>query len=184
MARRTFHIDAELVQALKRGEARALDNMYDKYWEHLLAISYKFLKDKDHAEEVVQEVFIALWNRKDQLQIDNLPNYLATAVKFSTFRFLQSAKRRKEIEEAVYINEFVKADDKIEAKFLKEYVDDLVEELPTKCKLVFRLSRDEQMTNGEISEELSISKKAVEWHITNALKAIRKGLKYLKVILF
>lgn len=183
MARKYLHTDEDLLLGLKAGETSALDKIYDKYWESLLAISYKFVKDKAHAEEVVQEVFISLWRRKEQLDIDNFPNYLATAVKFSTFRFLQSTKRRKEIEEAVYISESVKADDSIEAKFLKEYVDGLVEELPIKCKLVFRLSRDEQMSNQEISEELSITKKAVEWHITNALKAIRKGLNKLKILL-
>ncbi len=182
MTRKYLHTDEDLLRGLKAGDTSALDNTYDKYWETLLAISYKFVKDKVYAEEIVQEVFISLWRRREQLEIDNLPSYLATAVKFSTFRFLQSAKRRKEVEEAVYISESVKADDKIEAKFLKEYVDGVVEELPRKCRVVFRLSRDEQMSNQEISEELAITKKAVEWHITNALKAIRKELNKLKML--
>lgn len=184
MANRSEHNDIELVKALKADDTNALNLIYDRFWEHLLAISYKMVKDKDYAEEIVQEVFISLWKRRSQLDVKNLSTYLATAVKFSTFTFLQSAKRRKEIEEAVYLNESLAADDKIEAKFLKEYVDGIVEELPTKCRLVFRLSREDQKTNQEISEELSITKKAVEWHITNALKAIRKGLKNLKVLLF
>lgn len=183
----TMYDDKELVSSLKNGEEWAFTHIYEKYWKVLLAISYKSINDQVLAEGIVQEVFVSLWNRRNELEIERLEAYLATAVKFSTFKTIQRNKRHAEIEGSLKPEQdYYSEDENIEALFLKEYVSGIVEHLPTKCKLVFQLSRDQYLSNEEISQSLGISVKAVEAHITRAIKILRINLRKvgLEIIVF
>ena len=183
-----YSSENKLLISLKEGDRNAFSLIYNTYWKRLLAVSYSHLKDKTLAEEVVQEVFISLWNRRMTLEIKSLESYLATAVKFATFKAIQRMKRHAEIENnlAKTDTESV-SDDYVDAKFLKEYVEGVVESLPDKCQLVFKLSRESYLTNKEISQNLSISEKSVEAHITRALRVLKYNLQragILSLILF
>ncbi|HMR20335.1 MAG TPA: RNA polymerase sigma-70 factor [Sphingobacterium sp.] len=170
--------DEELVNAWNAGDERAFSVIYDTYWNQLLAIAYRLTQDKEQSEEIVQEVFVSLWRRRHDVRIDTVPNYLATAVKFATFKSLQRTKRHEELQVQEFPTERIHLDDEaIDAKFLKEYLDGIVEHLPEKCKLVFRMSREDLKSNKEISGELAISEKAVEAHITKALKVLKLSLR-------
>lgn len=175
---RKMNSDAELADAWNRGEEWAFSSIYDTYWNSLLAIAYRLTQDKEQSEEIVQEVFVSLWHRRQEVNIVALPNYLATAVKFSTFKSLQRTKRHEELHAQEFATERIHLDEEaIDAKFLKEYLDGIVEHLPDKCKLVFRMSREDLKSNKEISGELAISEKAVEAHITKALKVLKLSLR-------
>lgn len=171
--------DAELVISLKNGNQSAITQIYNKYWKKLLAIAYNELKVKSDAEEVVQNVLINLWDRREVLQINALPNYLATAVKYSIFRVLQRQKRKEEVSNAILKlhSPFDHDDERIYAIFLEDYINGQVEKLPEKCKLVFKYSRQKGLSIQEISQELAIAEKTVESHLTKALKFLRSSLK-------
>lgn len=169
--------DQELLGELRLGNKAAFTTLFNRYWKKLLAISYNYTRDRSAAEEIVQEVFIGLWNRKNELDIKALEPYLATAVKFSVFKSLHQQKRREELALQNYQVEHISLDEeKIQAKFLQEYIDGIVEQLPEKCKLVFKLSRMEGMSIPEISKELGIAEKTTEAHLTKALKTIKRDL--------
>ncbi len=173
-------IDREenLASAWDTGEEWAFTSIYNSYWKTLLAIAYRLTQDKEQSEEIVQEVFVSLWSRRQEVNISSLPNYLATAVKFSTFKSLQRTKRQQELQQQEFSTQIPHLDEQtIDAKFLKEYLDGIVEQLPDKCRLVFRMSREELKSNKEISDELAISEKAVEAHITRALKVLKLNLR-------
>ena len=183
----TIYDDKELIASLKNGEEWAFTHIYEKYWKILLAISYKSIYDQVLAEGIVQEVFVSLWNRRNELEIERLEAYLATAVKFSTFKTIQRNKRHAEIEVSLKPEQdYYSEDENIEALFLKEYVSGIIEHLPAKCKLVFQLSRDQYLSNEEISQSLGITVKAVEAHITRAIKILRINLRKvgLEIIVF
>lgn len=169
--------DQELLEELRLGNRVAFTELFNRYWKKLLAISYTYTKDRSSAEEIVQEVFIGLWNRKDQLNIKTLEAYLATAVKFSVFKSIHQQKRREELAILNYQTELVALDEeKIHAKFLQEYIDGIVEQLPEKCRLVFKYSRNDGLSIPEIAAEMDIAEKTVEAHLTKALKTIKKDL--------
>lgn len=179
------YLDSKLTTLLSRGDEAAFTEIYNRYSEKLLAIAYQYTKDKNFAEEVVQEVFSGLWERRSQLKIDMLSAYLATAIKFSVFRTVQRQRRRAEIVELNYkVNEADLLEETIHAKFLQEYINGIVEQLPEKCRLVYKYSRNKGLTNAEISEEMEIAEKTVEAHMTKALKALRNNLKELGVSIY
>lgn len=179
--------DSEIVwvSAIRSGDEEAFAQVYDHYWRTLLALSYQYTKDKALAEEIVQDVFVSLWQRRTDLVIDSLSAYLATAIKFSTFKALHRAKRQALIRETVLAQSSVQLDEEaIDARFLKEYVDGIVEKLPERCKLVFQMSRESHKSHQEIAQELAISEKAVEANITRALKVLRVNLRKVGFTLF
>lgn len=166
-----------------RDDGDAFSVVYNTYWNPLLAIAYRITQDKDQAEDIVQEVFVSLWNRRKEINIVSLPNYLATAVKFATFKSLQRSRRQNEIlQQETNPLQLQLDEEAVEAKFLKEYLDGIVEKMPERCRLVFRMSRDEQKTNKEISSELEITEKAVEAQITKALKILKSSLRKVGLI--
>ena len=178
-------LDNDWVVSLKEGSRDAFGEIYAHYWKSLLSVAYGHTKDKEMAEEIVQDVFVSLWQRRDQVDIQSLSAYLATAVKFATFKTLQRSRRQEQIREDVLPQHGQQLDEEaIDARFLKEYLDGVIENLPDRCRLVFQLSRDAQKSHQEIAEQLSISEKAVEANITRALKVLRVNLRRVGFGLF
>ncbi|QJD96236.1 RNA polymerase sigma-70 factor [Mucilaginibacter robiniae] len=170
--------DQQLVEALQAGEKAAITEIYRRYWQRLLAIAYNHTKDKASAEEVVQEVLIKLWDNRNKIRPHSLPNYLATAVKYSVLTHLYREKRRSNIAASLYLSqEMDLADERIYARFLQQYIDGVVDLLPEKCRLVFQHSRLQGKNNAQIAREMQIAEKTVEAHLTKALKTIRYSLK-------
>jgi RNA polymerase sigma-70 factor (ECF subfamily) len=169
--------DASLTDLLKAGDESAFTEIYHRYWHKLLAIAYHYTKDKSIAEEVLQEVFISLWERKKLVDIQSLNNYLATAVKFAVFKSLTRRKKHLEIDQSKSAPALVSTDnDVIDARFLQDYINGIVEQLPEKCRLVFKYSRTAGMSIPEIAQEMKIAEKTVEAHLSKALKTIRLQL--------
>lgn len=170
--------DLELLELLKAADQGAFTEIYNRYWNKLLAIAYVFSKDKSVAQDVVQEIFTRLWIKRAELNIECLNSYLATSVKFSVFKLIYRQKRRLEIESQNCKEELsTLSEDQIEARFIQEYVNKIVEFLPENCRLVFKYSRNSGLSISEISMELGISKKTVEGHLTKGIKTIRLSLK-------
>lgn len=169
--------DDALTDLLKAGDESAFTEIYHRYWHKLLAIAYHYTKDKSAAEEVLQEVFISLWERKSLVDIHTLNNYLATAVKFAVFKRLTRRKRVVDLDQTRSSDILVvKEGNMIDVRFLQDYINGIVEQLPEKCRLVFRYSRDSGMSIPEIAREMNIAEKTVESHLTKALKTIRLNL--------
>lgn len=170
--------DKELIRLLVSGRQDAFTEIYHRYWEKLYAIGYNLTRDGALAEEITQEVFISLWDRKHEVQIETLQGYLATAIKFSVFKHIGRQRRRLQIVKDNFEKWSVNDDEeKIYARFLKEYVEGIVEQLPEKCRLVFEYSRRDGLNIPEISEKMKISPKTAEAHLTKALKTIRQNLR-------
>ena len=77
--------DQELIVFLRQGDERAFTELYNRYWNKLTAIAYNLMRDKSAAKEIVQDLFVGIWNRREQIEINNLSGYLATATRL---RFL------------------------------------------------------------------------------------------------
>ncbi|MDQ0108995.1 RNA polymerase sigma-70 factor (ECF subfamily) [Chitinophaga terrae (ex Kim and Jung 2007)] len=169
--------DADLLAFLREDSKEAFTEIYDRYWKKLLAIAYMHSRDKIMAEEIMQDIFISLWNRRNDLFIDNVSAYLATAVRLSVFKQYVRQKRRSELAEQAADPLLASWDEeKIFSRFMQQYINGIVEELPEKCRLVFKLSREEGLTIPEIARRMEIAEKTAEAHLTKALKVLKVNL--------
>jgi RNA polymerase sigma-70 factor (ECF subfamily) len=175
--------DEQLVARLEMSDTRAITEIYRRYWKKLLAIAYNHIGDKDDAEEVVQTVFIKLWDKRSDVSIGQLPNYLATAVKYSVFTMIQKRNRKDEVGQYFVMNHQSQdyEEEKIYTNFLRQYIKGVVEELPDRCRLVFTYSREQGKTIPEIATTMNIAEKTVEAHLTKALRRIKLSLKAIGI---
>jgi len=179
--------DHELLLLMRNGSEPAFKEIYLRYWEKLVVIGYYHTKNIQSAEEIVGDVLFGLWQKRSTLEIHSLSPYLATAVKYSVFKAIHRAKRREELLEgrgsgAVEVDD--ETEKRLEARFLQEFVEGIVEKLPEKTRLVFRLSREEQLTTAEIAGKIQLSPQSVEYHITRALKALREQIRKFNIFSF
>ena len=175
--------DDDLLSRLRNADEIAFTEIYNRYWEKLLAIGFFHLRSKQAAEDIVHEVMMSLWTRKKELAIQSLSSYLATAVKFSVFKSILRDKRRRELQQGHAVpgslNETM---EKLDALFLQGYLSQTIEQLPEKAKLVFTYSRERELTISQIAKKMNLSPKAVEYHMTKALRSIRDAVKKIKSI--
>jgi len=176
--------DPHLLLALQQGDEKAFNEIYQRYWEKLVAIGYYHTRNKQMAEEVVGDVLIGLWNKRRDLEIRSLPAYLGTAVKYAVFKVLVRHQRRQDIlQQQAGPDTDDATEKKLDARFLREFLDGIVETLPEKTRLVFRYSREQQLSVSEIAGKMELSPKSVEYHITKALKTLREYIQKFNNIL-
>ncbi len=175
-----------------KNDKKVFKDIFYKFYQPLCHLGNCYLGDEDEAKGVVQEAFIKLWEHSEVLKRDsNIQNFLFTLVKNNCLNILKRRQiilkhhekiREKEIryqyESLNKINE-----DFLEFNELKEKIDQAIKGLPEHCRVVFEMSRFEEIKNIEIAERLGISHKTVEARMTKALKILRKELKdYLPLI--
>jgi RNA polymerase sigma-70 factor (ECF subfamily) len=169
--------DTELAVLLKQADKNAYTEIYNRYWKKMLLLAWNHCKDKAQAEDIVHEVFIALWNRRTEVLIENIPAFLTTAIKFNIFKHYQKLQLRKQLALQNYDFKETSHDEaRLDALFLKEYIDGIVEQLPEKCRLTFKYSREEGLSNAQIAKKMNISEKGVEANLTRAHKTIKGSL--------
>lgn len=165
-------------QTLDRGQEQAFTRLYAQYFKKLLLQSDKYVNDIQLAEEIVQDVFLKIWERSEGLiQIDSIKSYLYRSVINSSINYLHKQKN-VELHHQKIIEEFTEEDldeiDKENELIVMLYGE--IEKLPQKCKRIFKMSRFERMKYKEIALHLDISEKTVENHIANALKLLREAM--------
>lgn len=172
--------DEELFALLKNNSEKAFDILFKRYWDKLLQTAYIKLQSQEEAEEVVQQVFMDIWNNRLQTELRfTFRTYISAALKYIIFARL--AQRKKNIQmpfEQDESEEFVDDSTQQWLNFndVRNKLEILISQLPEKCEMVFRLSREEGLSNKEIADKLNISTKTVETHITKAIKSIKSGL--------
>ena len=178
--------DAERLAKLRESEHSALTEIYNRYWKYLYQSSFRILQDHDKCADVIQEVFVNLWEIRSKLFIKlSLKSYLYAAVKYEVLRQLRKQVINDDILDFIDTLKDNSNEELMEYKELQQQIDQIIEELPSRCQEVFKLSRLEHLTHKEIAEKLAISTKTVEYHIANALVYLRSQLgKTLSIELF
>ena len=163
----------------------ALNGLFDRYWKKLYAAAYVRLKDEAEAKDCVQEIFIGLWQRRKQLSIPvSVSGYLYNAVKNRVINVLH-ARLTREKHLSHYLESFTLyqkdslAD--MEAEELATIVADEVSRMPEQMRMVYQLSRQEDMSGSDIARRLDLSHQTVRNQITSALKRIRIRLKQYQI---
>ena len=174
--------DVKLISLLKEGSPLAFRRLYDQYWERLFVSAYKFLRKEALAKDVVQEVFVDMWNRRETIDPQNLPSYLHTATKFQCFKQLRRSEMADvdniDLPDHLIVNN---TEESIHVKELEAQIKESLEGLPQNRKDIFQLSRFEQLSNKEIADQLNIPIRTVEWHLYEALKYLKIKLKEQRI---
>lgn len=177
------YTDEELVELLKQGKDRAFDELYFRYRDLLVRFVYVRMKSIPVSEEIVQEVFTTIWERRKTLVIQKkFSAYMYTSVRYVTLDYIKSNTLTDQFIKEVFDRNTViensnnTTEEAIYHDELQELVDKAASLLPKKAKEVFILSRIKQYTNKEIAEELNVSHETVKYHISYALKFMRSYL--------
>lgn len=170
------------------GGITAFEMLFRTYYQPLCNYAYTFLQDREDAEEIVQSTFLMVWEKRDTLAIrTSVKPYLYAMVRNACLNVIKHEKIKQR-----YAGEEIALADRshdavnhtIATNELEHRIKEALEELPEQCRLVFKLSRFEELKYAEIAEQLNISIKTVENHMGKALKIMREQLKdYLPLIL-
>ena len=168
-----------LLHRFLQGDERAFVETYDRYWYKLFLSSYRRTRNKTVSEEIVQNLFLKLWEKRGTLAIGQLENYLFSSIRNATIDFLN-----RQMVAGKYL-EYQKVYQSLEANTTEEMVglDNLEEEiekglqaLSGKSEKVFRLHRMDHWPVEKIALHLNLSEKTVHYHLTKSLKFIRTYL--------
>lgn len=180
MANKPIYNDQELIRRLKKDNIDAFNQLFYAYSSKLYHFAYGYLKSKEDAEEMVQEIFSKIWDKRSDIKEE----YQFRSYLFSiAFNYIKKYLRAKAL-----VNKYIefatlhsgtteKIEDDVNYNSLKFRVDSLVDRMPEKRKAVFVKSRFEGKNSKEISEEMNISQSTVENHLNQALKFLREHLK-------
>ncbi len=180
--------ERELVIQLKEGNQASYRVLYSKYASKLFAFSRKYLQSNEDAEEIVQEVFLRIWEKKDNIDVmQSFSSYIFQAAKHRIFNGF-----RKKVNEQAYLDFLMFADHSsrnftelaVDFQEIKQKSDLAIDSLPPKRREIFRLSRETGLKNKEIAEKLQISIKTVENQMGQALKFLREELKEYQMMIF
>lgn len=168
-------LDSVLVQQLSQDDRKAFEIIYSKYWRPLLDVAWKGLHDKQAAEDLVQGVFLSLWQKREQLQINNLEAYLRTAVRYKVLNHVVRTKQTHEFFESFYeiFQEKNTPETTFIAKNLLELIHAYAAILPLKRREIFMLYIQFRLSTKEIAETLGLSQKTVQNQLGISLKNLR-----------
>ncbi|HTE34472.1 MAG TPA: RNA polymerase sigma-70 factor, partial [Chryseolinea sp.] len=179
------HSDEALIGLLKSDHASALKEIFNRFNIRLFRLASSVIQNEDIAKDIVQEVFIDLWNRRHSSDIQSLNNYLITAIKFQSLKHLRNGQLQERHLKLIQNIQFVnQTEESLNFKELDDSLRSALEELPPRCKAVFQLSRFENLSHKEIASKLGITSKTVEVQIHKALLVLRKRLDKAIVLVF
>lgn len=172
----------------KEGDAAAFDSIYHQYSKKLYNFANGLIKDHDIAGEIVQEVFVNLWEKRHQVDITlNFENYIFTIAYNSIRKYFRKKSIEQKVKDYLLNNspEVIENNDgTIIYNELLELANISIEKLPPKRKIVYKLSRQEGMKIKEIAGKLNISTRTAENHLSKALKFLKKELASISLLTF
>lgn len=184
----TDHTDIALVKLTKEGDHKAFTELYERYRLQVYKHAFLFHQDYDKAQDVMQEVFVKLWQKKENIEIkSNFAGYIQSIVRhiiLNQIAHQKIAQKHYDYTEWNQVNQSNAVEDYIIEKELTEILQSKIDKLPRKMKEIFILSRQEQLSHQEISDQLKISTKTVRQQIYNALLNLKSNLKYILIYYF
>lgn len=176
--------DQQLLTLLKEANKDAFAEIYNRHWSSLYWSAYNIIRSESVAQDAVQEVFIALWQRGAETDIQVLQAYLRQAVRFQILKAIRKQKADEQFyNRLVNVTASIVYENPLLFKEQESLLRDILDTLPEDCRIIFQMSREEQMTYKQIALQLNISEKTVEKKMTLCLKHFRQVLQENKHIL-
>lgn len=170
-------LEQEILAGLENGDEKVLDELFARYYVKLTHFAMRQINDPMMAEDIVQDVYIYMWNKRSAIKIEkSLEAYLYRAVANRCINHVKSKINR--------INRITAGEDEgynigvgmvhVEVQELEQLVELTLKSLPEQTALIYAFSRNAGLTHAEIADKLGISRKTIEYHIGSALKQLRK----------
>lgn len=179
--KQNMHIENNIAALLKKGDTKAFEQVFNRYYNQLYTFILRTLFDKNFAEDLTQSVFVALWENRAKIDPDkNIENYLYTIARNKVYR--QTERLLLKLKHEEYLKEnpmsHPNIEDEVHSKFLENILFELIEELPKQRRKVFLMSRKENLSNKEIAKQLAISEKTVETQLRRSLLFLKQKMHY------
>ena len=175
--------DSELFDLLKAGNRDAFAEIYERYWKVMYVHTLKMLGEKDDAQDIVQELFVNLWVKGNDIPFNtNLSGYLYVSARNKIINLIHQRSTRKNSLSFLALSTEAARNttiEKIVEKELMSVVEKEIQNLPEKMQCIFNLSRKQHLSHKEIADQLSISDKTVKKQIGNAIRLIKPRLNTL-----
>ncbi|GAB4019454.1 RNA polymerase sigma-70 factor [Spirosoma migulaei] len=172
--------DAILLERLAAGDQRAFQEIYQRYWYKLFQVARRKVLSEEDAEEIVQDIFVDLWERRQYLLVHDLSKFLFKAVKYQILDYLKAKFVRQTYQDnkqRFSQDTDSQTEEQLALKDLNEAISTGIDQLPAKTQEIFRLNRLEGRSAKEIADLLQIPERTIEYHITQALRTMRSYLK-------
>ena len=174
------HIDSLAVKNLNQGDVKAFDELFNKYSPRLYNFSVKYLKSVEEAEEVVQEVFLYIWDKREGLKPDNSFNAYIFTIAYNIIKkyFIKKSRDNAFKDDLIHtlLEQENNLDKIIDYKFLLEKVERIINALPNRRKEIFIKRKYDGLSVKQIADEIGISPNTVENQLASARKQILNEL--------
>lgn len=176
----SIQVDKKVVELLRVGDIEAFEKVFFTFADRLYYFAFRYLRNQHDAEEIVQDVFVKLWENRANLNVQlSFSGYIFTIARNTIFN--QNRKKVNEQAYQEYVKVFLdnsssKTEDDLIYSDIKAIVDKVVEDLPPQRKLIYKMSREKGLSYREIAQELGLSERTIEAHIRLALKTLTKVL--------
>jgi RNA polymerase sigma-70 factor (family 1) len=174
-----IHSDETLVSLIANDDKDAFTMLYQRYWEPMFTTAAKALRSEDDAEDLVQDVFLSLWNRRHELSVKgSLAAYLQISIKYKVINYIEKNITRRDYL-ALFTDMLVNyqpsdAELQLQLKELQRVVQSAVDQMPRKMREAYELSRLQHLSHKEIAQRMGISDETVKKHIQHALQLIKE----------
>ncbi len=180
-------VDKNIIDQVSKGDLKSFEMLFRNHYEMLCTYAVKFVHDPDTAEEIVQELFYTLWEKRSYLKIKtSLKSYLYASVHNRCLKHIRHQTVESNYRDYYYTHQSeieTTPEDITQSEELQKIVNNTLDNLPERCGKIFRLNRFEGLKYHEIAERLSISVKTVEANMGKALRLLRRNLKdYIEVV--
>jgi len=173
-----------LILQLQQDDKKVFEIIFKFYYAGLVVYADKVIRNTEVSEDIVQSVFMKLWEDRKSLKIHSLRSYLGAAVKNRSIDLIRNQRVQDKYSEYLREKDQQPDDDFYTFRELSELVSQAIEKLPPRCREIFEMSRSLHLTTNDIAAKLHISKRTVETQISHALKILRIELKdYLYLFL-
>jgi RNA polymerase sigma-70 factor (family 1) len=182
----TNYSEEKLLEAIRQSDEKAFAELFNRYWRKAHVIAYSKVHNKQVTEEIVQDLFMTLWDKRATLAIQNINSYICTSIKNKALNYIESCIVKQKYWE--YYKAFVpqaesSTEKMVEYNELMEAIEIGMEHLPKKTKRIFQLNRLEGRSISEIAKLLNLSEKAIEYHLTTSVKQLKLHIKDIMMIL-
>lgn len=188
MVSNTPYTDTELLERMALDDHQAFDMLYNRYWKRVLQFAISKSGDIMEGENIVQDVFVSLWNRRATLTVTScFENYLTVSIKYRVIKFLnkQRTQRTSPTDDSTDLDLIDDSTQQyLEFEELRKRLEISIAKLPDKCRLIYQLNKVEGLSYKEIADKLDITENSVDAYLYRAKKSILSDLKsYLSVFL-
>ena len=178
--------EKQLISRLKNNDQKAFDEIFNHYYSRVYNLAYHFLHNREDSQEIVQIVFIAIWENRSQIDVEkSFSAYIQSIARHNVFNQLKKAVyRQRFIDYSLQQSEEAISDDSYQLKELQEVLENAISEMPPRRREIFHLSRNKGLSYKEIAIKLSITESTVNTQISKSIEFLRKKMHEFGTFLF